>query len=81
MVQPTTFEAVVAKVQTLADGGIRVAFDLPEGATLQAAELMEYKRWGVPLVVATTPTDCKTEACNAVGKRSKRKSEWQAAQD
>lgn len=37
-------EAVVAQVKTLADGGIRVAFDLPETAVMQAAQFMECKQ-------------------------------------
>lgn len=47
----TAFWAVVAKVQTLADGGIRVYLDLPESAIVAAAELMAYKREGVVLDV------------------------------
>ena len=43
------FWAVVQKVQTLADGGLRVTLDLPESAIMQAAELMAYKREAVVL--------------------------------
>ena len=43
------FEAQVAKVQTLADGGVRVTLDLPETAITQAAMLMECKREGIEL--------------------------------
>lgn len=46
------FDAAVNKVQTLTDGGIRIAFDLPETAIDAAAALMRYKREGVPLRVA-----------------------------
>lgn len=56
MSEPITFAAEVYKVQTLADGGIRVTFDLPETAILQAAQLMECKRAGVVLNVVITPT-------------------------
>ena len=42
-----TFEAQVARVQTLADGGLRVTLDLPEDAVLAVASLMECKRIGV----------------------------------
>lgn len=45
------FEAIVNKVQTLADMGIRVTFDLPETAIAQAAMLMECKREGIPLII------------------------------
>jgi hypothetical protein len=48
------FWAIVGKVQTMADGGIRVYLDLPEGAIMQAAELMAYKRAGVVLDVTCT---------------------------
>lgn len=43
------FEAIVAKAQTLADGGIRITLDLPETAIPQMAMLIEAKREGVPL--------------------------------
>jgi hypothetical protein len=38
------FPAQVVKVQTLADGGIRLTLDLPETAIFEAAQLMECKR-------------------------------------
>ncbi|MFA5376939.1 MAG: hypothetical protein WC455_14410 [Dehalococcoidia bacterium] len=44
-----TFSAVVYKVQTLADGGLRITLDLPETAIPQAAMLMECKREEIPL--------------------------------
>lgn len=43
------FDGAVYKVQTLADGGIRVTLDLPETAIAQAAMLMECKREGIAL--------------------------------
>jgi len=43
------FDAIVAKAQTLADGGIRISLDLPESAIPQMAMLIEAKREGVPL--------------------------------
>lgn len=49
--EPIKVVAVVAKVQTLADGGIRVTLDLPESAIMQAAELMVCKREGVVLEI------------------------------
>jgi hypothetical protein len=45
------FVAVVAKVQTMMDNGIRVILDLPETAIKQAAELMECKRDEIALKV------------------------------
>jgi hypothetical protein len=43
------FEAIVAKAQTLSDGGIRITLDLPESAIPQMAMLAETKRDGIPL--------------------------------
>ena len=43
------FDAIVAKAQTLADGGIRITLDLPESAIPQMAMLIEAKREGIPL--------------------------------
>ena len=43
------FTAVVYKLQTLVDGGIRLTLDLPETAIPQAAMLMECKREEIPL--------------------------------
>ena len=54
-VNDTTFWAIVGKVQTMADGGIRVYLDLPEDAIVQAAELMAYKRGAVVLDVTCRP--------------------------
>lgn len=53
--EPVTFEATVNKVTTLADGGLRIAFDLPEDAIVAAAWLMECKRNGVVLQVTCAP--------------------------
>ena len=43
------FDAIVYKVQTLSDGGIRLTLDMPETAIPQMAMLAETKREGVPL--------------------------------
>ena len=45
------FPAQVAKIATLADGGLRVSLDLPESAILPVAELMVCKRDGQVLDV------------------------------
>ena len=55
MADPITFQATVAKVQTLADGGLRVTLDLPEQAIMAAAELMACKREGIVLQVVCEP--------------------------
>lgn len=51
---PITFWASVQKVQTLADGGIRVTLDLPEQCVLQMAELAACKIHGRVLDIEAT---------------------------
>jgi hypothetical protein len=51
----TEFPAIVAKVTTLADGGKRVTFDLPEDTSVQAGQLMELQRMGMALTVRVYP--------------------------
>jgi predicted secreted protein len=46
------FKAEVAKVQTLADGGIRVILDLPETAIDTATAMMQAKQAGAVLECA-----------------------------
>jgi hypothetical protein len=43
------FTASVARVSTLADGGLRITFDLPEQSIGVAAQLMECKRVGAAI--------------------------------
>lgn len=52
---PIEFFATVARVQTMADGGLRFTFDVPETAIMQAAQLMECKRFGAVLSIACLP--------------------------
>jgi hypothetical protein len=54
-VEPIKFVAQVSKVQTLADGGLRVALDLPETAVAQAAALMETRAFGTAVSVEAVP--------------------------
>jgi len=56
-----TFDAMVNKVSTLVDGGIRVTLDLPEYAIEAAMELMRYKRDEAPLRIAATRNDSNGE--------------------
>lgn len=62
MSEPTKFVAIVNKVQTLADNGLRVYLDLPEQAICEVAELMLYKRDGVVVDVAVTPKQNESPA-------------------
>ena len=50
------FQAVVQKVQTLVDGGLRLTLDLPETAIQQAAMLMECKRNEIVLHIIARET-------------------------
>ena len=56
------FGAIVYKVQTLVDGGLRLTLDLPEQAIPEAAMLMECKRDGIPLKFVAT-VDGEYEKC------------------
>ena len=44
------FDAIVYKVQTIADGGVRLTLDLPETAIPQLAMLAQTKVDGIALV-------------------------------
>lgn len=67
MSDPIKFTATIAKVQTLADGGIRVTLDLPETAILAAAQLMTVRQQVGVVNAELTPeipesvTDCNYE--------------------
>lgn len=79
------FTASVAKVQSLADGGIRLTLDLPEDAIMQAAQLMECKRWGAALNVTATPTELGDALINKgnrnATKGQNKQSKWTPAQE
>lgn len=49
------FECAVSKVQTLADGGLRITLDLPEGATVAAKMLMETRGKYLQAVLTVSP--------------------------
>lgn len=50
MNEAITFPAIVYKVQTLVDGGVRVTLDLAEDCIPQMAMLAESRREGISLV-------------------------------
>jgi hypothetical protein len=57
-----SFDAVVYKVQTLADFGLRITLDLPETAIIAAAQLMTVKREnGILHILATADIQPQTE--------------------
>jgi len=49
------FQAEVIRVQTMADGAIRVIMDMSEDSIMQMAQLAECKRWGAVLNVEAVP--------------------------
>jgi hypothetical protein len=71
-----TFEAQVARISTMADGGLRIVLDAGEDAILAAAQLMEAKRFGVAGTVTFRPMIAEQSGAvqNAVATRS----EWQS---
>jgi len=64
--------AVVYKVQTLTDRGIRISLDLPESAIMQAAMYMECQRMQVILDIEAKPREQNTSEENTPdGKKSR----------
>jgi len=78
MADAIVFPAQVVKVQTLADGGLRLTLDMPETAILEAAHLMECKRQGVPGEVSYRPMVGSDKQVAAGGKTRNvaTRSEW-----
>ena len=66
------FVAQVTKVQTMVDGGLRFVLDTSEANVMQAAQLMECKRFGVLLEVVAVP-QVKDEQETGTIKRTKAK--------
>jgi len=63
--------AAVQKVQTLADGGLRWTFDLPESAILQSAQLMEIRRSQTAVELTIEPVKDKPKMTAEYGGRLK----------
>ena len=53
--KPITFDAIIYKVQTLVDHGIRLTLDLPENAIVAAAQMMALKRTAAILHIEIIP--------------------------
>lgn len=51
----------IVKVQTMVDGGLRFTFDVSEDQVMQAAQLMECKRFGALLDITITPKERKDD--------------------
>lgn len=79
MTDTLVFDAIVYKVQTLVDNGLRVTLDLPEQAITEAAVLMALKREGVAIRV--TVENCKTVVNSAISKGTKRQSKRTPAKE
>lgn len=76
MTDAIEFDAIVSKVSTLIDQGLRFTFDAPETAIVAAAQLMAAKREGVALhITVTTDKQSLSTGCeNGVQERRERKS-------
>jgi hypothetical protein len=77
MGESITFDAVVYKVSTLVDQGLRISFDLPETAIVAAAQLMACKREGSILHITIDPEKQVASGANEHGTipaRTERKS-------
>ena len=63
MIEPIRFVATVYKVQTLVDGGIRVALDLPgnDETMIAMTELGACQIHGMVLTIVAEPQERKTE--------------------
>ena len=59
--EPITATASINKIQTLADGGLRWTFDLPETAVMQSAELMAIRQAGAAVELVVKPVEIKRE--------------------
>lgn len=72
----TEFWAIIGKVQTMADGGIRVYLDLPETAIVEMAELAAYKINGVVVDVTVEPREGDEPTESDENKRKRTKSHY-----
>lgn len=63
------FKCAVAKVQTLADGALRVWIDLPEDETFAAAQLIACQTHGVYLDATLEPIEENSGRTQAAGRR------------
>lgn len=61
MSEAITTTVNVARVQTMADGGLRFIFDAPETETYQAAQFMECKRFGIVGTLTFEPIERELE--------------------
>lgn len=75
------FQAQVARVQTMADGGLRFTFDTGEKYIMQAAQLMEYKQFSAVLDIKATVKQSGAVNGKTVEAGRKRKSEWATAEE
>ena len=81
MSEPIHFTAQVNRVQTLADGGLRLTLDLSETDIDTASWMMHIKQAGLLLELAALPFENKkniqeTNAESELDKGNKRKSAW-----
>lgn len=58
---------IVAKIQTMADGGLRFIFDAAETETFAAAQFMECKRFGIVGELTFVPIDKEIDKDEGIG--------------
>ena len=76
------FPAEIIKVQTMADGAIRLTLDLQAGELEAATKLMEARQRGAVLEVAAVPVlQIESGENGKVSKGSKRESKWTPAEE
>lgn len=60
------FQASVAQVKTMADGGLRLSLDLPESEIDTAAQMMKAKQAGAILEIALVFVDPQKSQANGL---------------
>jgi len=51
LIKAVEIEGEISKIQTLADGGVRITLDLPEGCTEQAKVMLDWRKMLVKAVI------------------------------
>jgi hypothetical protein len=74
------FQAQVARVQTMADGGLRFTLDTGEKYIMQAAQLMKCKQFGAVLEIKASVKQSGAVNAETMEAGRKRKSEWKTAE-
>lgn len=73
MTEQITTTVIVARVQTMADGGLRFTFDAPETEIFPAAQFMECKRAGIVGKLTFEPIEQQEESTEEDGEQRETK--------